>query len=423
MLHFGNFRFAYKQLIKKSEAELDEIMKDYIALPEAKRNAFKDRPAKSVSIKEIDRDKTWYTGYIAPRVIKREADHVSKLLENGASAFNLPDSEFEDLVPLGEMYKEMDADREQKARQAIKNTDIYLTWDYMDVYVATSMRARWEFEETADFITSLFDRPQLKPLKLRWFDPTQSLCADRIDKGLIEGLMIKRAYCTVYMAQETDTMGKDSELAATLAQGKPVIAYVPFIDKDKHALKIKTYPLDYFKIRSLILQAEGMFEDEKCKPELQAYDPNFEETINEFHEELAEYRKKQPFSLWQEKEDKFKDQIKEVFERMYRILTIAEFHNFEKRARTLREIHPLALQVDLKTGVTNGVLVVRNVEDCAGLLHRILINSLTFTIKHIVKGASGITVLEEDISRCPFRAVTDYEKLTNSFWNFYLVTP
>jgi hypothetical protein len=29
--------------------------------------------------------------------------------------------------------------------------------------------------------------------------------------------------------QDTDTLGRDSELAATLAQGKPVIAYVPRI--------------------------------------------------------------------------------------------------------------------------------------------------------------------------------------------------
>src|SRR5207249_585684 len=38
------------------------------------------------------------------------------------------------------------------------------------------------------------------------------------------------AQCTVYSVQDTDTLGKDSELAATLAQGKPVIAFVPTID-------------------------------------------------------------------------------------------------------------------------------------------------------------------------------------------------
>src|SRR4029078_1006660 len=68
----------------------------------------------------------------------------------------------------------------------------------------------------------------LKEIPLRWFDPTQSYDENIIDKGILEGLMLKRAKCTIYMAQESDTLGKDSELASTLAQGKPVIAYIPF---------------------------------------------------------------------------------------------------------------------------------------------------------------------------------------------------
>ena len=64
-------------------------------------------------------------------------------------------------------------------------------------------------------------------LNLRFFDPTQSYMSNRVNKGLVESLMLKRAKCTVYSVQDTDTLGKDSELAATLAQGKPVIAYVP----------------------------------------------------------------------------------------------------------------------------------------------------------------------------------------------------
>ena len=39
--------------------------------------------------------------------------------------------------------------------------------------------------------------------------------------------MLRRATCTIYLAQENDTLGKDSELASTLAQGKPVIAFIP----------------------------------------------------------------------------------------------------------------------------------------------------------------------------------------------------
>ena len=82
----------------------------------------------------------------------------------------------------------------------------------------------------SNFVTGLSAwMPAVDNLKLRYFDPTQSHLDFRIDKGLIEGLMLKRAACTVYMVQETDTFGKDSELASTLAQGKPVIAFIPHI--------------------------------------------------------------------------------------------------------------------------------------------------------------------------------------------------
>src|SRR5690606_16906049 len=66
-----------------------------------------------------------------------------------------------------------------------------------------------------------------KPLKLRYFNPTQSWIEDRIAKGLVEALMLKRASITIYMAQKSDTFGKDSEASVALGQGKPVIVYVP----------------------------------------------------------------------------------------------------------------------------------------------------------------------------------------------------
>ncbi|GAH69455.1 unnamed protein product, partial [marine sediment metagenome] len=124
-------------------------------------------------------------------------------------------------------------------------------------------------------------------------------------------------------------------------------------------------------------------------------------------------------SLWKEEEDKFKNSSK-YFARICKILSIAEHYSYERRAITLKEIHPLSIQVNLDTGVANGVLVVRNDEECADLLYRILTNSLKFTIKHIDEKNKGVTILEENISGSPFRAVTDNEKLTNSFWNFYL---
>ena len=108
-----------------------------------------------------------------------------------------------------------------------RNHIAYLSSDHLDVYVATSMRLEHEYIFVNRFVSNVFSKEILAKLKIRWFDPTQAYCDDRIDKGLSEALMLKRAKCTLYLVQESDTFGKDSELASTLAQGKPVVAYVP----------------------------------------------------------------------------------------------------------------------------------------------------------------------------------------------------
>ena len=421
MLCFGNFRFAYKQLSQKNEEERNEALKPYCVLTETVKENFRDRPIKALEIDKIkEKNKTWYTGYIAKKKYENEASFLSKLLLSTKfiAPCQLTKSE---LQTVADVYEKIGKDIKEVEGKALQNTDIYLTWDYMDVYIATSMRHKWEFEETFDFINEVFAKENIKDLKLRYFDPTQSQCKNRIDKGLIEGLMLKRAHCTIYMAQEVDTMGKDSELAATLAQRKPVIAYVPHIDINNHEKKISKYPLDFFKQRILILRADGMFDDEHCKKELNKYDSNYEETIKNFIDELDNYYSYQPFTLWKVKENKFKNESP-LFHKICKILAITEHYSYEKRASTLKNGHPLSIQVDLSSGVANGVLVVRSHQQCADLLYRILTNSMNFKIKHIGKEGGGVYILEEEISGCPFRVVTDYEKLTNSFWNFYLIS-
>lgn len=225
------------------------------------------------------------------------------------------------------------------------------------------------------------------------------------------------------MVQEGDTLGKDSELASTLAQGKPVIAYIPEIDIKKHAEKIKNRPINFFEHRFYDLRASRIFEDIKCEEDLKKVDPEFDKTIfSNFLPELEKYRLEQPFTLWKEKEDEFKKKLCKDFDKICKLLSIAEMHNFEKRAKTLKFIHPLAIQVHLESGVANGVLVVRNVKDCSELLYKMLINSLDLEIKEAVDDKYGFYYhyLEEKISGCPFRVVTGYKKLTNSYWNLYL---
>lgn len=99
--------------------------------------------------------------------------------------------------------------------------------EMIDVYVATSMRDDREYLEMAEFVNSVFGDADVKSLNLRYFDPTLCYCESRIDKGIIECLLVRTAKVTIYCAQDGDTFGKDSELAATLCQGKPVIVFVP----------------------------------------------------------------------------------------------------------------------------------------------------------------------------------------------------
>jgi hypothetical protein len=219
-------------------------------------------------------------------------------------------------------------------------------------------------------------------------------------------------------------MGKDSELAATLTQRKTVIAYVPKYDPEKYSDKISTYSLNFFKRRIQILDSEGVFEDAECIKKLRAYDKNFSKKLKDFQKELEKYRSLQPFSLWNRKEEEFKKDCSS-FKEVCRILAIAECDNFDKRAKLLKDRHPLCMQVDLQSGVSNGVLVVRSSRECSELLYRVLTNRTEFLLLHVSLGKdetqreTGYTLLQEKISGSAYRLVTDNDRLTNSFWNFF----
>lgn len=116
------------------------------------------------------------------------------------------------------------AQTQQLAQQNLAN---YLSADHLDVYVATSRRSDADFVSVNRFVHSLFAPESVRPLRLRYFNPTQSWIDDKFAKGLVEALMLRRAFLTIYMAQKEDTFGKDSEASVALGQGKPVIVYVP----------------------------------------------------------------------------------------------------------------------------------------------------------------------------------------------------
>src|SRR2546430_5906662 len=105
------------------------------------------------------------------------------------------------------------------------------------------MRSDADFVSVNHFVRGLFSHDKIRPLKLRHFNPTQSWIEDRIAKGLVEALMLRRAGVTIYMAQKSDTFGKDSEASVALGQGKPVIVYVPKLAFGESAAAIDTEKL------------------------------------------------------------------------------------------------------------------------------------------------------------------------------------
>lgn len=432
LLLFGNVRFAYRKLYQLDTKALEAEIGHWGRNSKELEDAYAKRLPSSALPAEIHRNDSWLLGYIAKGAADRDIATYHAMaailgLENeheflkdldedqrrpyerrkpALSTSTVWKSAFTNLAPIGKRVDELQKRLLKTRRDGWLNTSHYLAADFMDVYVATSMRERWEFEDVNNFVKKLSSQSELSELKLRFFDPTQSHLDYRIDKGLIEGLMLKRAACTVYMVQETDTFGKDSELASTLAQGKPVIAYVPHLDPEALSKIALERPLTYLQRRLPQLAAERRIETARLKVvyeflnEASAFDPFYILASDEEQRFMEEH------ALWERK--------KEVCE----ILATSESKLYDLRAETLQQIHPLAVQVHLDTGVANGVLVVRSVENCAKLLRGLLLNSCEFDI--VRSRREGATLLVEKISGCPFRVLTDNETLTNSFWSWYL---
>lgn len=142
-----------------------------------------------------------------------------------------------------------------------RNQEHYLrNIESIDVYIATSMRNDKEYIDMYNFVNTVFNDEDIKNLNLRYFDPTLCFCKSRIDKGIIECLLVRSSKVTIYCAQEGDTFGKDSELAATMAQGKPVIVYVPRVSKnDKKYKDLETRAKTFKEYHPLSLQV-GLYD-------------------------------------------------------------------------------------------------------------------------------------------------------------------
>ncbi len=450
MLRYGNFIYAYRKLsridcVDGLKEEVGETARD----PTAAVEELSKRSGPMLDIAPIARDDTYLVGYISAAEVVADfkcAEFLKRLLAAHPANWSVICSEVRQTVPdsvearrvertatalrgstavgdhLGDLPEALDRglnlltgmkDRLEKVRAvAARNSDVYLSWLHMDVYFATSMRKRWEFEDLYDLVEDVTGDAALDGLHLRHFDPTQSFERDRIAKGLIEGLMLKRAACTVYSVQDVDTLGKDSELAATLAQGKPVIAFAPKMD-----VQVRARQLASLRPAMLIdrLQAALSTDDRLLTETDDALT-----LLEAVREECAEFESSQPWKslVSEDALAAFRRAHAEDLQRLSLILAQSEQRIYDKRADNLMNTHPLAIQVALGSGVANGVLVARDAATCAKLVRQILTNELDFDL--VLDVDTDCWQLRERLTGSIFRVVTRNPRVTNSFWNFYL---
>ena len=456
MLVYGSFYSAFRKLSKMTYDEISSELQAYTSNTCELDSIYRNRHPELLSIKKIPAHHLYLLGYVSGKVHEMELSEASNILillsgknakkaisnnikaerkfeifskNNQGGLSNFKNYIKDSLIKL----EKVNEDKVEAEKNGALNTSIYLTWSELDVYLATSMRESWEYESFNKFVGTLFKNTKLKKLNLRYFNPTQSHVSGRIDKGLIESLMLKKAKCTIYTVQETDTLGKDSELAVTLAQGKPVIAYVPQIERKRQTDYLKKQKLQYF------LKKKNMVEENMKKPEIsnkclkwlrkkyKKKNTTIDEKwlnsfIREFYDKLHSCESLKAWysidTTWAD-EEKFKKNNAEEFNLLCGIMAILDESFYDGRASTLSKTHPLGLQAILKTGVANGVLVVRDIDKCAKLLYNILTNNLMDSLEITYEKEQKCWCLTETISGCIHRVVTDNIKLTNSFWNLY----
>lgn len=326
---------------------------------------------------------------------------------------------------------------EDTQQKALRNLAHYLAADFMDVYVATSMRTIADYISVNNFVSALFSHDKVRPHKLRYFNPTQSWVDDRVAKGLVEALMLKRASVTVYMAQKTDTFGKDSEASVALGQGKPVIVFVPKLTIGEAVDSEKLFSLgrsdlvqkydrinpdekaddtmdDENLISGIMKNAIEVLKDKQiCKCVKQCYaDFDLYSEANRFDEKL-----RQPYRAWLDDvvSEGVSDSIPADLRPQLVGALVAAAINFERRAKVFREIHPLALQVILSTGVLNGIVVVRTVDQCGRVLDSIVRNKMELESR---KDDSNYRVVER-LTGSTIRVISRHELLRNAFEAYY----
>jgi hypothetical protein len=100
---------------------------------------------------------------------------------------------------------------------------------------------------------------------------------------------------------------------------------------------------------------------------------------------------------------------------------------YDRRARVFAEVHPLSLQVNQTTGNTNGIILVRDPNQCADVLYAIAKNQLKVTVNREIEHdpLSGETsifwVLREAVTgnNGVIRVATGWKHLRTAFWSAF----
>ena len=279
LYHYGNFKRAFRTFHQAGNDRRPAAVQGRAKeLREKWDELFKERPIRKrpekLGFESVETDMLWSLGYLAGQYAKiidegrrellpylnraressiRSYDQLAQRFSEWRKKDSLAES-FEAIVyraalpPDASIYPEYESENnpfERRLDSAIRicskttaqrldttrnngrmNTFVYLTARRIDVYFATSMRTPEHFYNASLLVNALFESGTLREHKLLVFDPTISFSHERLDKGLIECLMIARSEVTVYNAQDDDTFGKDSEAAVSLALGHPVVVYV-----------------------------------------------------------------------------------------------------------------------------------------------------------------------------------------------------
>jgi hypothetical protein len=247
---------------------------------------------------------------------------------------------------------------------------------------------------------------------------------------------------TIYLAQKADSFGKDSEASVALGQGKPVVVYVP-------SLRVPEVDVDSEKLGLLerkelqqIVEREAAGDEREVDEATDAqalvsqvltlrlkkasdsalsiaarehwadFDLYGEDGRIPAEGERASYR------AWLDSVVRGAGERQHiesaVREHLIGIL-VATAVNAEKRATVFREVHPLALQVILSTGVLNGILVVRSLDACAEMLSRLMRNELELDLKIDDQNYR----LVERTTQSTIRVIARHALIGNAFDAFY----